>query len=115
MEWVSKDPVRFQHDFIKRRTARWHSLRNQLKERAKQNAKTLEELVAVAKEYGVGNPVGWAKSVMWHREQRKAGSPDELQELIEVGKRRGIKDPRAWAERRASTGKVNTQDEVLTQ
>ena len=67
VEWITKDSqakrIELQAHFQERERARLESAF----QKDKDMAETLEQLIAVAVKYGRRQPVGWAKTVLWHR------------------------------------------------
>jgi superfamily II DNA or RNA helicase len=111
-EWLTKDPERGRDDcaFWEKR-ARENKFYRELED-AKDNAKTLEDLIDVGRRFSQSNPVGWAKTIMWHRNGRPPKEPGSkgcpelenakrnaktLEELIEVAERFNKRSPVAWA------------------
>lgn len=71
-EWLTKDPERGR-DYLaneEHRRRRWNDCL--ALDNAKRNAKTLEDLINVGIRFKRTNPVGWAKTIMWHRNGRQS-------------------------------------------
>lgn len=111
-EWLRKDPDRGRdHLESAARTANHNRFYMEL-ENAKRKAGTLEELIDVGRRFNQSNPVGWAKTIMWHRngrppkERGSTGCPElenakrnakTLEELIDVAQRFNKRNPVGWA------------------
>lgn len=111
-EWLTKDPERGRDQlaYDEQKRLRWEHYLGL--DNAKRNAKTLDELIDVGIRFNQANPVGWAKTIMWHRngrppkERGSTGCPElenakrnakTLEELIDVAQRFNKRSPVAWA------------------
>ena len=71
-KWVEKDAERYVDHLIELKQHRIAYDLHRKFEKATGEAKTVEELADVARKFGKSNPVGWAKTIMWHRKRQEA-------------------------------------------
>lgn len=72
-QWVKKDPVRGHIYLANQYRSDRAEEECQALDDAKRNAKTLDELVAVARRFNKRNPRAWAKTVLFHRDRAATG------------------------------------------